>query len=96
MLVAFTVGRRGQITLPRIVREQLKLREGDKVTALSNRCTHLSCRVTWHEDRREYVCPCHDGYFDAVGKVVSGPPPRPLDPFQSKVENGQIMILLEA
>ncbi len=31
MLVAGTVGRRGQITLPRIVREQLKLREGDKV-----------------------------------------------------------------
>ncbi len=31
MLVAGTVGRRGQITLPRVVREQLKLREGDKV-----------------------------------------------------------------
>ena len=31
MLVAGTVGRRGQITLPRIVRERLKLREGDKV-----------------------------------------------------------------
>jgi hypothetical protein len=27
---------------------------------------------------------------------VSGPPPKPLNPFQSKVENGQIMILLEA
>jgi AbrB family looped-hinge helix DNA binding protein len=31
MLVTGTVGRRGQITLPRIVRERLKLREGDKL-----------------------------------------------------------------
>jgi AbrB family looped-hinge helix DNA binding protein len=31
MLVAGTVGRRGQITLPRVVRDRLKLREGDKV-----------------------------------------------------------------
>ena len=52
--------------------------------------------MTWHEDRNEYVCPCHDGFFDIAGKVVSGPPPKPLNPYQSKVENGQIMILLEA
>ena len=44
----------------------------------------------------EYVCPCHDGFFDIDGKVVSGPPPKPLNPYQSKIENGQIMILLEA
>ena len=27
----------------------------------SNMCTHLSCRVTWHEGDQEYICPCHDG-----------------------------------
>jgi menaquinol-cytochrome c reductase iron-sulfur subunit len=70
--------------------------DGQNVLVLSDVCTHLSCRVTWHVDRGEYICPCHDGLFDIEGTVTAGPPPRPLDPFQSKVENGQIMILLEA
>jgi len=70
--------------------------DGQNVLVLSDVCTHLSCRVTWQADQSEYACPCHAGYFDKLGKVVSGPPPRPLNPFQSKVENGQIMILLEA
>ena len=69
---------------------------GQDVLVLSDVCTHLSCRVTWQSDNQEYFCPCHDGLFNIEGKVVGGPPPRPLDPFQSKVENGQIMILLEA
>jgi len=70
--------------------------DGQNVLVLSDVCTHLSCRVTWQGDRNEYVCPCHDGFFDIVGEVISGPPPRPLNQFQSKIENGQIMILLEA
>jgi Rieske Fe-S protein len=70
--------------------------DGQNVLVLSDVCTHLSCRVTWQENRHEYVCPCHDGYFDIAGKVVYGPPPKPLNPYQSKIENGQIMILLEA
>ena len=26
-----------------------------------------------------YICPCHDGKFSPDGKVLGGPPPRPLD-----------------
>jgi menaquinol-cytochrome c reductase iron-sulfur subunit len=70
--------------------------DGQTVKVLSNVCTHLSCRVGWKTDQRVYFCPCHDGKFDVEGKVVSGPPPRPLDEFQSRIENGQIEILLEA
>ena len=70
--------------------------DGQNVVVLSNVCTHLSCRVTWKADQRIYFCPCHDGKFDVLGKVVSGPPPRPLDQFQSRIQNGQIEILLEA
>ena len=50
----------------------------------SNVCTHLGCRVNWEADKNEYVCPCHDGHFGLDGKVVSGPPPRPLDVYQTK------------
>ncbi len=64
------------------------------VQALSNVCTHLGCRVTWQPDIQHYVSPCHDGHFDVTGKVLSGPPPRPLDEFTTKIENGNLFILL--
>jgi Rieske Fe-S protein len=62
------------------------------VAVLSNKCTHLSCRVTWKDDLKEYVCPCHDGHFDVGGKVVLGPPPRPLDQYAASIENDNITI----
>jgi Rieske Fe-S protein len=70
--------------------------DGTTVTVFSDVCTHLSCRVTWHDDSSLFICPCHDAEFSAEGQVVAGPPPRPLDEFESRVENGQIEILLGA
>lgn len=70
--------------------------DGQNVIVFSNVCTHLSCRVTWQDQRNGFFCPCHDGLFDVNGEVVAGPPPRPLDQFETKIENGQIVILLEA
>jgi menaquinol-cytochrome c reductase iron-sulfur subunit len=62
------------------------------VVVFSNVCTHLSCRVNWHADKQQYVCPCHDGRFGIDGQVVSGPPPRPLEVYATKVENGILSI----
>ncbi len=63
------------------------------VLVLSNICTHLACRVSWHTDIQHYVSPCHNGHFDMDGVVLSGPPPRPLDEFQTKTEDGNLFIL---
>lgn len=63
-----------------------------ETTVFSNVCTHLSCRVLWHEDIKEYVCPCHDARFAVTGEVASGPPPRPLDAYEAKVEEGILFI----
>ncbi len=46
---------------------------------LNSRCTHLGCTVNWKEEANAFLCPCHDAKFDATGKVLGGPPPRPLD-----------------
>jgi menaquinol-cytochrome c reductase iron-sulfur subunit len=70
--------------------------DSQSVRVLSDVCPHLSCRVAWHDQNAHFICPCHDAIFTADGEVVSGPPPRPMYEFPSKVENGQIMILVEA
>lgn len=61
-------------------------------TALSNICTHLGCRVRWVPDEEKFFCPCHNGVFDKNGAVVSGPPPRPLNQYEVKEENGQLFV----
>lgn len=63
-----------------------------EVKVYSNRCTHLSCRVTWTEETNIYFCPCHDGRFNKGGEVVAGPPPEPLFEFETKVEGGVLTI----
>lgn len=60
----------------------------------SDVCTHLGCRVSWHADQEHYISPCHDGHFDILGKVISGPPPRPLDEFVTKIEGGELFVQL--
>ena len=66
----------------------------NEVRVFSDISTHLACRVTWHPELQHYVSPCHDGHFDIVGNNISGPPPRPLDEFVTKIENGNLFVLV--
>lgn len=53
---------------------QYDSREG--FSALSAVCTHLGCVVSKTPDG--FFCPCHGSRFDAAGRTISGPAPRPL------------------
>jgi len=66
--------------------------KADEIIAISATCTHLGCIVTWNEEENYFKCPCHDGRFDADGKVISGPPPRPLRRHNTRVEQGKIYL----
>ena len=50
--------------------------------AYSAICTHLGCIVKWDPTTRKILCPCHAGVFGPDGQVISGPPPRPLPPYE--------------
>ena len=64
------------------------------VHALSATCTHLGCQVRWDAGATRFRCPCHGGVFDATGQVVEGPPPRPLDRVETRVESGAVLVRL--
>jgi menaquinol-cytochrome c reductase iron-sulfur subunit len=63
-----------------------------EIIAVSNRCAHLGCPVRFVEAAGNFICPCHGGVYDFVGKVLGGPPVRPLDRFQTRVRRGQVEI----
>lgn len=54
----------------------------DDYRAFAGTCTHLDCVVEFHKDPGRIWCNCHNGEYDLRGRVVAGPPPRPLETFQ--------------
>ena len=51
--------------------------EGD-LHALDAKCTHEGCTVRYVPGEAFIWCACHSGRFDLQGRVLAGPPPRPL------------------
>jgi len=66
---------------------------GRDFASISNICTHLGCRVRWIAENKQFFCPCHNAIFDKNGNVVAGPPPKPLNQYQVKLEDDQLFVL---
>jgi len=67
-------------------------RREDKVVGYDIHCTHLGCPLSYVEGARRFLCPCHGGQFNREGNVVSGPPPRPMVQYTTKIENGEVFL----
>jgi len=53
--------------------------DADTIVAYGQKCPHLSCAVVYAPKRDRLECPCHHGVFSVrTGRVLAGPPPRPL------------------
>ncbi|MEO8587646.1 MAG: Rieske 2Fe-2S domain-containing protein [Acidobacteriota bacterium] len=59
----------------------LILKDKDKIKAMSAKCTHEGCTVQFLPADGIVWCACHNGKFAMDGRVISGPPPRPLAAF---------------
>ena len=81
---------RSQLTKPVMVS---RIAESSGVVVFNSRCTHLGCTVHWDEAKKLFLCACHGGTFYPDGRVKAGPPPRPLDRYHTKVEDGQLFVL---
>ena len=59
-------------------RKVIVFEAGGELHALDAKCTHEGCTVQYVPGDANIWCACHNGKFDLEGRVLSGPPPRPL------------------
>jgi menaquinol-cytochrome c reductase iron-sulfur subunit len=65
---------------------------GEGVVAFGPQCTHLGCAYHWEAAQGQFFCPCHNSAFSVDGKVLAGPAPRPLDRYETKVDNQKLFL----
>jgi Rieske Fe-S protein len=69
--------------------------DGDRtIRAMSATCTHLGCQVRWDAKGKKFRCPCHGGVYAADGAVLEGPPPRPLDAIEARIDPADTSVLV--
>jgi cytochrome b6-f complex iron-sulfur subunit len=64
---------------------------GGHLFALSQKCTHLGCRVPFCESSGRFECPCHGSKYDLAGEWIEGPAPRGMDRYELRLENGVLV-----
>jgi Rieske Fe-S protein len=83
-------------TMTRKVKERLAVVKDaaspSGLAAVSTTCTHLGCGVAWNAGRRAFLCPCHGGVYGADGRVLAGPPPRPLAKAPLTIAGGRVTV----
>ncbi len=47
---------------------------------------------SWNAGRRAFLCPCHGGVYGADGRVLAGPPPRPLARAPLAIAGGRVTV----
>lgn len=65
-----------------------------ELVAISEKCTHLGCRVPWCDSSGQFECPCHGSQFNRAGDYRIGPAPRGMDrhPIEIGAEDGLVYI----
>ena len=75
----------------------LVLQDADQnLHALAARCTHEGCTVQYVPGEAVIWCACHNARFDLDGRVLAGPPPKPLPKYTAeRAEDGSIRVVRE-
>ncbi|OPY67566.1 MAG: Cytochrome b6-f complex iron-sulfur subunit [Syntrophorhabdaceae bacterium PtaU1.Bin034] len=67
-------------------------RADNHMVALKGICSHMECNIVYKPESRRFYCPCHKGWFDEDGRNVEGPPPKPLEFFDYRIENDKLIV----
>ena len=67
-------------------------KDGEHALAFAPHCTHLGCGYHWDAGKAKFACPCHQSFFSLEGDVLSGPAPRPLDRFETRLVGSRLWL----
>lgn len=74
----------------------LLIRETEKsVKAVSSKCTHRNCDLSYNSTSKKIECKCHGAAFSTDGKVLQGPAKSDLKNYQAVLENEKIILTVE-
>lgn len=74
-------------------KELLLVRDAENSAhAYEAKCPHEFCDLNYAPETRLIECPCHAATFDLSGKVLEGPPPRPLETYQAIVDGERLLL----
>ncbi len=92
------IEQKGFVIVPVAGKRVLVLKDRDeRLYALSAKCTHEGCTVQFVPGESVIWCACHNARFDMQGRVLAGPPPRPLERFVvDRDDQGTIVVRAEA
>jgi cytochrome b6-f complex iron-sulfur subunit len=76
-------------------RKVIVFNSGGELRALDAKCTHEGCTVQYVPGDSVILCACHNGKYDVDGRVLSGPPPRPLSKWVATKEGDQVTLTKE-
>ncbi|MFW9264766.1 ubiquinol-cytochrome c reductase iron-sulfur subunit [Nostoc sp. CALU 546] len=68
--------------------------DNTNISAFNPTCPHKGCIVEWKTNTKMFSCPCHGAKFNADGKWIEGLIKRPLKSFETKEEEGFILVKL--
>jgi Rieske Fe-S protein len=98
LTVAPSIGEAGKTTVyirkfnPELDTDAADIETHTPYIAISSRCAHLGCPVRWVDAAERFICPCHGGVYDLLGRRVGGPPVRPLDRFYTRVKGENVEV----
>ena len=75
-----------------VVSDVIVINSSGTYIALSVKCTHSSCSVTYNASSGNLPCPCHGSVFSTSGAVINGPAASPL-PVYTVTKSGNILTI---
>ena len=72
----------------------LRREKGERPRAFNVVCPHAGCFVDYMEEKRSYLCPCHNSTFALNGKIndPASPSPRGLDELTVELRGDEVWV----
>ena len=64
--------------------------EPGSFVALSGKCTHRGCKVSYNSAQNRFECPCHGSMYSIEGEVIHGPAKEALTKYTVSISNNTL------